>query len=72
MSNVAFIGEISTDQHSNENDSQLKTYYDSKNKIGWYLMKGAPRPSYTSRLLSDIGGFYRTVKQEMVETNGEK
>jgi DSF synthase len=72
MSNVAFIREISTDQHSNENDSQLKTYYDSKNKIGWYLMKGAPRPSYSKRLLSDISNFYQTVKQEMLDTNGEK
>ena len=72
MSNVAFISEITPDQYSNENDSQLKTYYDSKNKIGWYLMKGAPRPSYSKRLLRDIGNFYQTVKQEMADTNGEK
>ena len=72
MSNVAFISEISTDQRLIGNDSQLKTHYDSKNKIGWYLMKGAPRPTYSRRLLSDIGNYYQTVKQEMVDTNGEK
>jgi DSF synthase len=72
MSNVAFISEITPDQYSNENDSQLKTYYDSKNRIGWYLMKGSPRPSYSRRLLSDIDNFYQTVKQEMADTNGEK
>jgi len=72
MSNVAYIGEVTTEQQSYADESQLKTYYDSKNKIGWYLMKGAPRPSYTKRLLSDIDNFYQTVKQEMADTNGEK
>jgi DSF synthase len=72
MSNVAYIGQISTDQHFDERLSQLKTYYDSKNKIGWFLMKGAPRPSFTLKLLDDINGYLDTVKQEMVATNGEK
>ena len=72
MSNVAYIGEVTTEQQSYADESQLKTHYDSKNKIGWYLMKGAPRPSYTKRLLSDIDNFYQTVKQEMADTNGEK
>jgi DSF synthase len=72
MSNVAFIGEISTDQHFDETLSQLKTYYDSKNKIGWFLMKGAPRPSFTLKLLDDINGYLDNVKQEMAATNGEK
>ena len=72
MSNVAYISEITADQHTNENDSQLTTYYDGKNKIGWYLMKGSPRPSYTRRLLSDIDIYYQTVKQEMADTDGDK
>jgi len=72
MSNVAYINEVTSDHRFYADQSQLKTYYDGKNKIGWYLMKGGPRPTYTSRLLSDIGDFYDTVKQEMQETNGEK
>ena len=72
MSNVAYIGEITPDQHIEERLSQLKTYYDSKNKIGWFLMKGAPRPSFTLKLLDDINGYIDNVKQEMVATNGEK
>jgi len=72
MSNVAYISEVTTEQQSYSDNSQLKTYYDSKNKIGWYLMKGAPRPSYTPRLLNDISAFYSKVKEEMADTNGEK
>ena len=72
MSNLAYIGKITPDQHSDEKPSQLKTYYDSKNKIGWFLMKGAPRPSFTLKLLDDINGYIDNVKQEMVATNGEK
>ncbi len=72
MSNVAYISEVTAEQQSYAGESQLKTHYDSKNKIGWYMMKGAPRPSYTKRLLSDIDNFYRTVKKEMADTNGEK
>ena len=72
MSNVAYISEVTSDHQAIAAQSQLKTYYDSKNRIGWYLMKGGPRPTYTSRLLSDIGSFYDTVEQEMAESNGEK
>jgi DSF synthase len=72
MSNVAYIGEISTDRHFDERASQLKTYYDSKNKIGWFLMKGSPRPAFTVQLLSEISAYFETVKQDMAETNGEK
>jgi DSF synthase len=72
MNNVAYIGEITTDQQSNENDSQLKTYYDSKNKIGWFLMKGSPRPAFTVQLLTEISEYFETVKQDMAETDGEK
>ncbi len=71
MSNVAYISEVTTEQQQAD-QSQLKTYYDSKNKIGWYLMKGGPRPTYTTTLLHDINSFYATVKQEMQDTDGEK
>lgn len=72
MSNVAYINEITTEQQSDADQSQLKTYYDSKNKIGWFLMKGAPRPSFTVRLLDDINDYLGSVKVEMDESNGEK
>jgi DSF synthase len=72
MSNVAYISEVTSEQQSYADPSQLKTYYDAKNKIGWFLMKGAPRPSFTPRLLDDISDYIGSVKQEMSETNGEK
>ena len=72
MSNVAYISEVTAEQQSYADQSQLKTYYDAKNKIGWFLMKGVPRPSFTLRLLDDINDYLDSVKQEMSETNGEK
>ena len=72
MSNVAYIGEITSGQQSSENESQLKTHYDSKNKIGWFLMRAAPRPTFTLQLLDDISGYLETVKQEMRNTNNQK
>jgi len=72
MSNVAYINEVTSEQHAYANEPQLKTYYDNKNKIGWFLMKGSPRPSFTVKLLSEISDYFKTVKQEMAETNGEK
>ena len=35
-------------------------------------MKGAPRPSFTPRLLDDISSYLENVKQEMDETDGTK
>ena len=72
MSNVAYFSDITAEQKAQAEQSQLKTYYDAKNKIGWFLMKGSPRPSFTLRLLDDITDYLGNVKQEMSETNGEK
>ena len=72
MSNVAYLSDAGLNPDDYENQSQLKTFYDSKNKIGWFLMKGAPRPAFTPRLLDDISSYLESVKQEMKETNGEK
>jgi len=72
MSNVAYISEISSDQQAYANPSQLKTYYDAKNRIIWFLMKGAPRPTFTVKLLKEISNQINIVKQDMAETNGEK
>lgn len=72
MSNVAYINQLPSEQQQLNDESQLKTFYDSKNKIGWFLMKGAPRPSFTLRLLDDISDYLESVKEEMKETNGTK
>lgn len=72
MRNVAYINEVPPEQQAYADQSQLKTFYDAKNKIGWFLMKGAPRPSFTLRLLDDISDYLENVKQEMQESNGEK
>jgi len=72
MSNVAFIGEISAERPSHADTSQLKTYYDARNRIIWLLMKGAPRPAFTLELLNEITSQIKTIKQDMVESGGEK
>jgi len=72
MNNVAYINEINSEPQDYADNSQLKTYYDAKNKTGWFLMNGAPRPSFTPGLLSEISSYFDVVKQEMSETNGEK
>jgi len=52
--------------------SQLKTHYDAKNKIGWFLMDSYPRPCFTPTLLNELSDYITNVKSEMVETNNEK
>ena len=72
MSNVAFIGENLAEQQSHADTSQLKTYYDARNRIIWLLMKGAPRPAFTVELLNEITSQIKAIKQDMVESGGEK
>jgi len=72
MSNVAYISEVTSEEQSFANESQLKTYYDARNRIIWLLMKGAPRPAFTLQLLNEITSQIKTVKQEMAESDGEK
>lgn len=72
MSNVAYISEFTAEQQSYAEPSQLKTYYDARNRIMWLLMKGAPRPAFTLKLLNEITSQIKTVKQDMAESDGEK
>ncbi len=72
MSNVAYISEVTSDRKSYADKSQLNTYYDARNRIIWLLMKGAPRPAFTLKLLNEITSQIKTVKQEMAESDGEK
>ncbi len=72
MSNVAYISEFTSEQQSYAEPSQLKTYYDARNRIIWLLMKGAPRPAFTVKLLNEITSQIKTVKQDMAESDGEK
>lgn len=52
--------------------SQLKTHYDAKYKIGWFLMNAAPRPCFTPTLLTELSDYLSNIKAEMIETKGEK
>ena len=72
MRNVAYISGITAEKQSFEDQSQLKTYYDAKNKIGWFLMKAEPRPTFTLQLLDEISAYLDNVKQEMKETSNRK
>ncbi len=71
MGNVAFLNDNISNRQAAE-QPQLKTYYDSKFKTGWFLMKGAPRPSFTLKLLKEISGYFDSVKQDMHDTKGDK
>ena len=72
MSNVAYLGDISSDASHSVKESQLKTYYDARNRIIWLYMKGSPRPAFTLKLLKEITSQIETVKQEMAESKGQK
>ena len=72
MSNVAYISEFTSEQQTYGDESQLKTYHDARNRIIWLLMKGAPRPAFSLKLLNEITSQIKTVKQDMAESDGEK
>lgn len=72
MNNVAYISEYTSEPQSYADRSQLKTYYDARNRIIWLLMKGAPRPAFTLNLLNEITSEIKAVKQDMAESDGEK
>ncbi|MCX4193705.1 crotonase/enoyl-CoA hydratase family protein [Methylophaga sp. OBS1] len=52
--------------------AQLKTFYDSKYKTGWFAMKGSPRPCFTPTLLKNISSYFAHVRQEMLQTQGQQ
>jgi DSF synthase len=72
MSNLAFINEANNSKFEIPFQSQIKTYYDEKNKAGWLFMKGEPRPSFTPILLKNISHYFDSIKTEMDNSNGEK
>ncbi|MFT5224967.1 MAG: DSF synthase [Polaribacter sp.] len=70
--NVAVLGKTTYINYETLAEPQIKTHYDGKNKTGWFLMKGAPRPSFTPQLLKEISLYFDDVAKEMQETNNEK
>jgi DSF synthase len=77
MNNIAFLDQIDNSLQPAEalqpgQYEQLSTYYDSKYKIGWFLMKGDPRPCFTPTLLQNLTTYLDEVKQDMIETRNEK
>lgn len=71
-SNVAVLNKNIHVNYETRKESQIKTHYDEKNKTGWFLMKGAPRPSFTPQLLKEISLYFDDVTMAMQETNNEK
>ena len=71
MSNIAYLRDINLEISAAQRP-QIKTHYDSKNRVAWLLMKGSPRPTFTPKLLKDIGDYFDSIKRDMHETNGEK
>lgn len=72
MSNVAVLKSVTVTQPQTVEEPQLKTFYDGKNKAAWLLMRGAPRPSFTMKLLDGISEYFDSIEREMEQTNGEK
>jgi DSF synthase len=69
MNNVAQRTEYYDDSQL---QTQLKTHYDAKYKIGWFLMDAAPRPCFTPALLNELSDYLANIKTEMFQTNNEK
>jgi DSF synthase len=72
MSNLAFFNDVNDSEFEVPCQTQIKTYYDEKNKAGWLFMKGEPRPSFTPVLLKNISNYFDIIKTEMDNSNGEK
>jgi DSF synthase len=72
MSNVAVLDRSALSRLEIEQPRHLKTHYDPKYKTSWCLMKGEPRPCFTTQLLSEFHEYIRVVKQEMKESQHEK
>lgn len=71
MADIAYLDKKDLVPEGDE-ASQLKTYYDERHKTGWFLMNGAPRPAFTPTLLKSISDYFKSVKQEMHESQAEK
>ncbi|HKJ50568.1 MAG TPA: crotonase/enoyl-CoA hydratase family protein [Gammaproteobacteria bacterium] len=72
MSNVAVLDRSAYSKTEGKRVKHLKTHYDEKYKTSWCLMKAEPRPCFTRELLSEFHEYIRVVKEEMVESKGEK
>ena len=72
LANVSQLQESPSIQEHNQQYSQLKTHYDSKYKIGWFLMKGEPRPCFTPTLLNDLRAYLGNIKAEMAYSSNQK
>ncbi|MTI63413.1 crotonase/enoyl-CoA hydratase family protein [Methylophaga sp.] len=74
MNAIAQLKENVTDIQVSESREyeQLSTFYDPKYKIGWFYMKGSPRPCFTPTLLNELTDYLSSVKKEMAGTNNQK
>ena len=72
MSNIAAFNQTAYPPLVEVSSRQLRVHYDSKYNISWCLMKGQPKPIFSSNLLSEFHDYIRTIKEEMRETKGEK
>lgn len=72
MNNLALLDQAALSAPDAGQYQQLKTHYDEKYKAGWFLMKGEPRPCFTPTLLNDLSAYLSNVKNEMINSHGEK
>jgi DSF synthase len=74
MNALAQLKEDNNVSHSVDSSqySQLKTFYDEKYKIGWFLMDASPRPCFTPTLLSELSSYLANVKTEMRASDDQK
>lgn len=72
MSNVAILDRSTLSRAEVSRPRHLKTYYDSRYKTSWCLMKAEPRPCFTTNLLSEFHEYIRVIKQEMRDSQQEK
>ncbi len=74
MNNIALFDQSTLSQpklHPGEFE-QLKSHYDARYKIGWFLMSGEPRPCFTPTLLNELDTYLDGIEQEMIASAGKK
>ena len=51
------------------NSSQISAYFDEQYQAYWCLMHAAPRPCFSSQLLSEFSEFYKRLKKEIATSS---
>jgi DSF synthase len=72
MTSITTIPTASRQAAATPSFDQLLTHYDSRYKIGWFLMRGQPRPCFNPILLQELDQYQDLVQREMRASDGAR